>query len=363
MKILVTGCGGGGVGEQILKALDLSNSVKHRFDLVGSDSTAHYKSNQNGWSRIPMEHASSPRYKEALLDTCLAMRIDAVIPGSEPELLRLLDFRSELEARGIYLSANHAELVRLCMNKFELNQKLNELGFPVPRSWLLQDENDLEDIDYFPVVIKPNKGGRGSSGVYIVQSKEQLYHAYHFLSLSPGVSDCLVQEYLGDSESEFTIGVLSNQAGEVFGSIGLNRSLVRALSVRDAVKNVLNVARHGSKLVISSGISQGRVGPYPDQCAQAEEIALGLGSTGPLNIQGRFVDGRLHVFEINPRYSGTTFIRALAGLNEPEILLEHDVGGAPFQRLTLTHYVEVERKLREVIVTEAKARGEEGSES
>jgi carbamoyl-phosphate synthase large subunit len=83
--------------------------------------------------------------------------------------------------------------------------------------------------------------------------------------------------------------------------------------------------------VISSGVSQGDIGRFPEVTTQCREIADRLGSRGPLNMQCRFVGRRVQIFEINPRFSGTTSLRAMVGLNEPDLLvrrhlLNEDVG-------------------------------------
>jgi carbamoyl-phosphate synthase large subunit len=78
-------------------------------------------------------------------------------------------------------------------------------------------------------------------------------------------------------------------------------------------------------LAISSGVSQGRVGRFEQVTKQCEEIALALGARGPLNIQCRLVEGRVVVFEINPRFSGTTSLRAMVGYNEPDVLVRRHV--------------------------------------
>src|SRR5699024_10465277 len=43
-----------------------------------------------------------------------------------------------------------------------------------------------------------------------------------------------------------------------------------------------------------------------------------LGLRGPLNIQGRLTEGGLKIFEMNPRFTGITGLRALMGFNEVE---------------------------------------------
>ena len=65
---------------------------------------------------------------------------------------------------------------------------------------------------------------------------------------------------------------------------------------------------------------------FPEVCAHAERLAAALGSRGPLNVQGRLVGGDLVVFEVNPRFSGTEAMRAMAGWNGPEALVEWHLG-------------------------------------
>ena len=57
----------------------------------------------------------------------------------------------------------------------------------------------------------------------------------------------------------------------------------------------------------------------------AEEASLKLGARGPINIQGRFHDGKLKIFEINPRFSASTPMRATAGVNEADIIFRNSV--------------------------------------
>ncbi len=78
------------------------------------------------------------------------------------------------------------------------------------------------------------------------------------------------------------------------------------------------IQRNGKIYTISTGISQDFIIKDENLNMQAQEIAKKLDSKGPLNIQCKIVDNKIIPFEINPRLSGTTFIRALAGYNEPE---------------------------------------------
>jgi carbamoyl-phosphate synthase large subunit len=50
---------------------------------------------------------------------------------------------------------------------------------------------------------------------------------------------------------------------------------------------------------------------------------LKLGVRGAVNIQAMRVGNEIKVFEINPRFSATCPMRAVAGINEPDIVLRN----------------------------------------
>jgi carbamoyl-phosphate synthase large subunit len=87
--------------------------------------------------------------------------------------------------------------------------------------------------------------------------------------------------------------------------------------------------------LISSGNSQGLIVHFPAIQATAEAIARRAGSEGPFNIQGRVRDGEFIPFEINPRFSASTYLRALAGFNEIDVYLRHLVGEAALSPPTI----------------------------
>lgn len=96
------------------------------------------------------------------------------------------------------------------------------------------------------------------------------------------------------------------------GSIAMRREFPSKLSY--LVNNAL--------CTISTGYSQGLVDDFPLVRHQCERIASLLGSSGPLNIQGRVRDGQFIPFEINPRFSATTFLRHLAGFCELSMFID-----------------------------------------
>ncbi len=137
------------------------------------------------------------------------------------------------------------------------------------------------------------------------------------------IENFVLQEYVGTRNSEYTVGVLHNNKGMFIGSATLKRDLTQLLSIKCNVKNLTSKRELGEQLVISSGFSQGVL--YQDKKIEryCRVIAEKLGSTGPLNFQGRLVEDKFYIFEINPRFSGTSFMRALSGFNEVDLWINY----------------------------------------
>ena len=89
----------------------------------------------------------------------------------------------------------------------------------------------------------------------------------------------------------------------------------------------LSISQNNKLGLISSGYSQGLIKEFPELEKQARLIAMTIKSTGPINIQARVRNGVLIPFEINPRFSASTYLRALAGINEIDFLLRFFIKG------------------------------------
>lgn len=324
-RVLVTAIGGGGHGDQILKALLLAPSG--RYQILGADANPHCPQAELVEQFFTLPLASDPEYMKVLLRICQELDVKALFHGCEAELVLFAKNRKLIEEAGIFLPINDTALIQLCMDKAKTNTRLAELGFVVPRYVSVISESEFDNIDWFPVVVKPAVGGGGSANVFIAQDLKELRALAVYLGLGSVTSGFMIQEYVGTPDQEFTVGVLHDLNGLYINSIAVKRHLNSGLSVRTSVTNRTGREELGSKLVISSGVSQGDIGRYENVTKQCREIADKLGSRGPLNFQCRFVNGNVLVFEINPRYSGTTSLRAMVGYNEPDLLIQRHLCG------------------------------------
>ncbi len=320
INVFVTGVGGGGHGEQILKALKMA---KTNYTIIGGDISPYSKGLFEVHHGYILPPASDPDYIGSILKICKRHDVSALFHGSEPELKAMSANRDVLEAHGLFLPINPDHVIETCMDKVKLFDFLKTKGFHFADFRKVVSLQDLEDFDVFPAVLKPSVGSGGSANTFLAQNKEELLcFGRYLLSI---YSQFIIQEYIGTPDCEYTVGVLMSMKGELLNSIGVKRNILSSLSNRLKVENRTQNKKLGDTLALSSGISQGEIGPFSEVTKPCEEVALALGATGPLNIQCRLVDGIVYIFEINPRFSGTTSLRAMVGFNEPDVLIRKHV--------------------------------------
>jgi carbamoyl-phosphate synthase large subunit len=337
-RVLVTGVGGRSVGSGVLHALMRADAaVRARWETVATDADPF------SWGLYVADHgalvpaATAPNYLDSIRELIATRRIAAVIPGTEIETTLLAAHRHELPVPVI---ANESHLMLLMMDKKLAEAKLRELGVASIPSYPWEQRHYAAADFGFPLFIKPTRGTGGSRGVHLVTNRAELDALAPFVSIDAAP---IIQPYLGDGEAEYTVGVMSDRSGRIIDSIVIRRKLI-GLSLLDS-------KRCGERTAaVSTGISQGFVVRHPEIQEFCEDLAIRLGSHGPLNLQLRVHDGEFYVFEIHPRFSGTTPIRASAGFNEPDILLRNFLSGEEFGRVPYSENVAAIRAFEHVLV-------------
>lgn len=324
IRVLVTAIGEAAVGGQILKALRLAETP---YYIVGVDMSPL----NLDYSKVDVCYivpaASNPAYIKKLREICLKEKISVLIPGSEPELIEISKKRDKFHEIGVTPIVGSKEMIELCSDKWRTYEFLKDNGFNYPKTVLVENERDVKDVDFYPIIIKPAKSSSGSKNVFVAQNHAEASFFVDFLKRQSCIP--LIQEYVGSYDEEYTVGVLALQGGQVFGSIALRKHLTglnKKLGVRSYTEP--------RDLVISTGISQGEIRDFFQVRKDAEKIAEKLGVEGPINIQGRNTKNGLCTFEINPRFSGTTSVRALLGYNEPDIFIRFLVLGEKPSKVT-----------------------------
>jgi len=317
ISVIVTGTSGGGVGEQIMKALRLSSL---NIEIIATDVKAESKGLVKADKGYVVPYANNENYIATILSLCEKYNVKVVFPGSEAELHVFSKHRDIFKEKNILLPINSEEVIDICTDKTKTMEFLKTNGFSFPKSVTIKTEDDINKINFLPVVIKPSIGAGGSKDIMVAQTQKEVeIFCRYLLNIYP---EFIAQEYVGTPDSEYTVGVLNSMNGEFINSIAVHKSIETALNNRIRIKNCTGITSLGKHLVISSGISEGKVGPYPEVTQECEKVVKKLGATAAINVQCRLYNGKVYIFEINPRFSGTTSIRALVGYNEPEILIK-----------------------------------------
>lgn len=337
-NILVTAVGGRSVGSGILHALTRSSQeVSSRWNVVAADADTFAWGLYKVEERMLLPFANSPEYISVILEAIKKFNLDAIIPGSEAEAGILSKNKHLFE---IPVITNEHHLMPLMLDKFAATNKIKELGLPTISTYKIEDwETALTEFD-FPVIVKPTTGTGGSKGVSLCTTMQELKTIINSL---PEDSGYCIQPLIGSDDEEYTVGVLSDKNGKLLDSIVMKRKLL-GLSLLDT-KKVGDV-----KFSISTGYSQGYFIKHKLIQDFCENLSVAIESKGPLNIQLRIHKDKVYVFEIHPRFSGTTTMRADVGFNEPDILLRNYLYNEDFGRINYQFDVAVIRAFEHVVV-------------
>lgn len=315
----VTGAGGG-IGGAVLRALRRSRLPLRKvvcFDMDPSAAGLH--AGDRGYLVPPADDGG---YQRMLLDLCAREKVDVLMVGTDPELIPVVVVAADLEAVGCTPIVSSVAANKICRDKHRCAELLTGAGFPFTGTVKMSEVDELAQSVGFPIVLKP-AGGSASEGVTVVFNREELeryrdLEAYiaqdYLLSVEWGVTKAELtreQVYAGDTlvqRDEISVQVLLDRDGETLGTF-TSRNTLKA----------------GVPMVIR---------PIARDDSGATEIALEmarflvpLGLRGPCNFQCKLTRDGPYFFEINPRFTGITGVRAAMGFNEVEAAIRHFVLG------------------------------------
>lgn len=299
ITIVITGVGGP-LGQALIKAARRS-VIPCR--IAGTDCSA--LSIGLDWVESPhlLADASEPEsYLAGIRRVCATERANLILPGSDRELTLLSANADALrETTGAIVVASPPAVLRIGMDKWETSRFLEEARLRFPRTSQLDGngvvERLVEEVG-FPLIAKPRRGS-GSRGLFKVRSWEDI----GYLRTLGG--EMVLQEYLQPDEQEYTVAVYMQRDGRQAGAISFKRDLVAGNTYRAWVDQ------------------------HPAVLEEAEAIVQALRPSGPCNVQLRLTARGPVAFEINPRFSGTTAMRAHFGFNEVEMAIRDFALGEP----------------------------------
>jgi len=240
--------------------------------------------------------ANSKDWLNRVIMICRDEQIDAILIGSHPEILAFSRHKEKIEKKSrTKVIVNSFPIVDTFNDKWKTVRFLKKHNLDHPVSVL----NDADSIARlirttgFPLVVKPRKGA-SSKNVFIVSGKRELDSA---LGVVP---DPVIQKYI--EGEEYTSGVFFDKESNIRGIITMKRDLCFGTTYRSIVDDFPEIN---------------------DNVRKFGEVLGGHGAIGSINVQSRFMDGKLYIFEVNPRFSGTTGVRSLFRFNEPDAVIRN----------------------------------------
>jgi nucleoside-diphosphate-sugar epimerase len=303
-------CIGSGVGESVINSCRLSNLPLKTIGL-GTNPFAYGAYACDAMDYTPTIYAGD--FVDELIKKCIEHKIDFLIPGRDDEAHIYSQNKTKFDKWGIEILAASEDMIALCRDKERMSLELNPIADVFVKCF--QKETVLDAIAKgevsFPLIAKP-RSGFASKGVEIIQSEAD----FHLITENHILQELAVPVE-GDPNYDFFISEISKNRNPQVAEISIQ----------------LVIGKDGEllgKMATYNKLSNGipiEILPYEDPLIweTVDRLLpefLNRGLVGPLNIQGRMTKRGLKVFEMNPRFTGITGLRALMGFNEVEACIK-----------------------------------------
>lgn len=293
IKVLVSGVGGdAGIG--VILALKASGLP---LEIHTSNSRTDAAGLWLGEAAHKSPEVSSNTFLPWLLETIAASKINVYIPTVDSEMSLIAENVKLIEsATGCKILVGEERVVRCCSDKRLTGELLRVAGLPVLNTFSLTDLPPFDEIrrmNRFESgwVLKPAKG-KGSENVRFLDNLSEL-------NLFGTSGELIIQEAAPKDSREFTATIFNNWRGNSF-----QVAFWRKLNDQGSTYFAETVQGDESEIISEELLRLSKV--------------LGIGNW---NIQGKLWRDKVLVFEINPRFSGTTEIVALNFFNAPAMWL------------------------------------------
>ena len=328
-KIITVGiCSiGSGVGQSVIDSCNFSRLPLKTVGL-GNNPLAY------GLYECSDSALLSSYYKESyideLLSCCIEKKIDILVPGHDDEALLISQNINKFISNGTNVIVSTPELISACRAKDKMCDSFPAASDLFVKSYTRKIAFALAETgnEIFPLIAKP-RDGFASKGVSIINNMHDLLKVnedFILQELAPPHSqdpyhssyNKSLKENINLQASEISIQLLADKSGEI--------------KAKCITYNKLN---NGIPIEIL---------PYDND--KVDEALLRLlpllkskGMRGPINIQGRLTDNGFKIFEINPRFTGITGLRAKMGFNEVEACIRHWASNQPLEPIKINKLV------------------------
>ena len=298
--VLVTSAGSI-IAQGIIKSLNLANEEHGnpvKYKIIGTDMSPEAAGLYRADSGIIIPSATSVDYADYLIKVCKQREIKAVFVGSDDELLVIASAQTQIERESeAKVLVGPFDPISRARDKWKMFEFCQANQLPHAASALPSNREEFVREFGFPVVVKPREG-YGSVHFNIARNKDEM--DFSIRAIESAGWHPVIQEFLAGEE--FTTGITVDTSG---------KKIMSSISIK--------------KIVKQGQTYKAFVDDFDSVRESAEKFASKLGANGAINIQAKLEGDRPVIFEVNPRFSATCPIRAVAGVNEPDIVFRNTV--------------------------------------
>ena len=297
IRVLVTGAGSG-VGQGIIKALNISNLS---VEIISADISPYNAALYRTDNSVIIPKVEEKKSLEKIIHLININRIHVVLIGSEFDLSFFSENKDTIETQtNAVVIASPVDTVKKADDKWLTAEFLRKNNLPYPESYLPKNTQDAIDVANcwgYPVLIKP-RSGTSNRHVHILYTPEEINHI--FQQISAPVLQKIIHMPDVKLKNEFTCSIFKTRNGKILGPFTARRTL-----------------KGGASWIVEVDCFKEL---YPILSTIGEKMDI----LGSMNIQLMLDDKNVAVpFEFNARFSGTTAIRAHFGFNEPEMSIRN----------------------------------------
>ena len=307
-------CIGSGVGQSVINSLRLSRLPLKTVGL-GTNPYAYGAYDCDIYDDTKTIYDEG--YIDNLIEKCKEHNIDLVIPGLDDEALIYAQNEDKFKKAGIKAMYADKELISICRDKQRMSIELNKVVNVFVESYNKETLSDdiVAGKVKFTFIAKP-RSGFASRGVEIIRNEHDITKI---------TEDHIIQELAiprkDDPNYEFYMGQIAKNRNPQVSEISIQ-------VVYSPEGNLMGRMFSYNKL--NNGVPI-EIVPYENDYIwsivdKLTPELLKKGLRGPLNIQGRLTENGLRLFEMNPRFTGITGLRALMGFNEVEACVKEWLG-------------------------------------
>ncbi len=290
ITVIVTGVGAI-IGYGVVRSLRLS---KFSVRIVGLDIYPDAVGRHWCDEFLQAPLTSSENYVDFLRDVVEKYSVDLVIPGIEQDAYRFaVDdcLRSQCNTQ---FAVNNPLLVKTSYDKWTMHLALQKAGFKTIKTAIDGEFPDLVNTLGLPMVLKP-RISYASKGLHVVDNDVDFFYFKKKMGAA-----FMAQEFVGDENSEYTLGAFGLGNGTSAGKITFLR-----------------------KLSLEGSTSKAQVVCEPALEELVDKMVDVFKPVGPTNFQFRRQCNAFLLLEINPRISSSTSLRTAFGYNEAEMCIDY----------------------------------------